>query len=82
MAMIRFTLSLVQVWKSNMLVILLLQLNPIVYILTMSFIFPKLQKNLVSVHRLAKDNSAFLEFHPYFFGHVIVDYIPFLPILQ
>jgi hypothetical protein len=25
------------------------------------------QKNLVSVHRLAVDNNAFLEFHPYFF---------------
>ena len=29
--------------------------------------FPKLQKNLVSVHRLAKYNSAFLEFHLDFF---------------
>lgn len=29
--------------------------------------FPKPQKNLVSVSRLAKDNSAFLEFHPDYF---------------
>jgi histone deacetylase 1/2 len=28
---------------------------------------PKAAKNLVSVHRLTKDNSAFLEFHPEYF---------------
>lgn len=28
---------------------------------------PQAAKNLVSVHRLAKDNSAFLEFHPDYF---------------
>jgi hypothetical protein len=28
---------------------------------------PKVAKNLVSVHRLTKDNSAFIEFHPDFF---------------
>jgi hypothetical protein len=28
---------------------------------------PSAHKNLVSVHRLAKDNKAFLEFHPSFF---------------
>jgi hypothetical protein len=28
---------------------------------------PKAAKNLVSVHRLTKDNSAFIEFHPDFF---------------
>jgi hypothetical protein len=28
---------------------------------------PKAAKNLVSVHRLVKDNSAFIEFHPDFF---------------
>jgi hypothetical protein len=30
---------------------------------------PKTAKNLVSVHRLTKDNSAFIEFHPDFFSH-------------
>jgi hypothetical protein len=33
----------------------------------MSFVFLSAHKNLVSVHRLAKDNKAFLEFHPTFF---------------
>jgi hypothetical protein len=28
---------------------------------------PQATKNLVSVHRLAKDNNVFLEFHPNFF---------------
>jgi len=28
---------------------------------------PQATKNLVSVHRLASNNSAYLEFHPYFF---------------
>lgn len=28
---------------------------------------PKVAKNLISIHCLAKDNSAFLEFHPIFF---------------
>jgi hypothetical protein len=28
---------------------------------------PQAQKNLISVHRLASDNFAFLEFHPNFF---------------
>jgi len=28
---------------------------------------PKVQKNLVSVHKLALDNHVFLEFHPNFF---------------
>ena len=32
-------------------------LNNVLYV-------PKANKNLVSVHRLAKDNHAFLEFHP------------------
>jgi len=28
---------------------------------------PEAQKNLISVHRLATDNNAFLEFHPNYF---------------
>jgi hypothetical protein len=31
------------------------------------FHVPNAKKNLVSVHRLAVDNNAFLEFHPNFF---------------
>jgi hypothetical protein len=37
-----------------------LHLNNVLYV-------PNAQKNLVSVHRLAADNNAFLEFHPNFF---------------
>jgi hypothetical protein len=37
-----------------------LHLNKILHV-------PKAKKNLVSVHRLAKDNSVFLEFHPTYF---------------
>ena len=37
-----------------------LHLNKILHV-------PKATKNLVSVHRLTKDNSAFLEFHPDYF---------------
>ena len=37
-----------------------LQLNNVLHV-------PKAAKNLVSVHRLAKDNYAFIEFHPDFF---------------
>jgi hypothetical protein len=37
-----------------------LQLNKILHV-------PQASKNLVSVHRLAFDNSVFLEFHPCFF---------------
>jgi hypothetical protein len=33
----------------------------------MSCLFHKPKKNLVSVHRLAKDNNVFLKFHPNFF---------------
>jgi len=29
---------------------------------------PKATKNLLSVHRLARDNNAFLEFHPSYFS--------------
>jgi hypothetical protein len=37
-----------------------LHLNNVLYV-------PKANKNLVSVHRLTSDNSAFIEFHPDFF---------------
>jgi hypothetical protein len=37
-----------------------IHLNNVLYV-------PQAKKNLVSVHRLATDNSAFLEFHPNFF---------------
>jgi hypothetical protein len=37
-----------------------LHLNNILYA-------PEARKNLISVHRLALDNSAYLEFHPNFF---------------
>jgi hypothetical protein len=37
-----------------------LQLNSIIHV-------PQASKNLVSVHRLASDNTVFLEFHPHFF---------------
>ena len=37
-----------------------IHLNNVLYV-------PQAKKNLVSVHRLAADNNAFLEFHPDFF---------------
>ena len=50
-----------------------LKLNNILYV-------PQVTKNLVSVHKLATDNSAFLEFHPNFF--VIKDQATKRPLLK
>jgi hypothetical protein len=36
-------------------------------IYTMSFMFPKPQKNLISIHRFSLDNNIFFEIHPWFF---------------
>ena len=59
---IRFILPAVQVWT---LAILVMQLFiPLVEIFICAMYVPQAMKNLASVHRLATDNSAFLEFHP------------------
>lgn len=65
--MIRSRLRMVQVWA---LLILVMQLYiPLTQPLLLNNVLhvPQASKNLVSVHCLAVDNHAFLEFHPYFF---------------
>jgi len=65
-ARIRSKQQMVQAWKSLTLVILLFKPVIVICILIISFMPPEARKNLVSVHRLALDNSAYLEFHPNF----------------